>query len=121
MQRHRHIAVFLLATLVLGGVVAPTSHFVYMAASDAYVPMHHGTHAAPASDVPTAPGIHAAPAPHTFCTYAALFAHPLPSTLGTPAAVTAPPARGLVLLPAHDRLHAGPAHRLLPARAPPRA
>ncbi len=118
MQRHTRIAVFLLATLVLGGVVAPTSHFVYMALSDAYVPMHHAAHGSADDE---AAGLHPASAPHAFCTYAALFAHPLPSMLGTRATVDAPSARSLSLLPAHDRLHGGPAHALLPARAPPHA
>jgi hypothetical protein len=42
MRLRRHIiALYLLGTFAIGGVLAPASHMLYMAFGDAYAPMRH--------------------------------------------------------------------------------
>lgn len=83
--RQRYIALFCLLTFGIGSVVAPASHFVYMAISDAYGLMGHSAHTAhddmghadmhDTSHVMPLMGAKLAPVDtHALCEYADLFA-----------------------------------------------
>ncbi|RMF51436.1 MAG: hypothetical protein D6746_17615 [Bacteroidetes bacterium] len=77
MLHRRHIATLLLLTFVVGGVLAPASHHLYMAAGEAYGPWrqahttHHTHHEASSETAPAVAPEHPSHAP---CEYAALFA-----------------------------------------------
>ncbi|GIV62139.1 hypothetical protein GQ464_016920 [Rhodocaloribacter litoris] len=82
MARRRYISFLLLLTFSVGGVLAPASHHLFMAVSEAYVPWRHGDttdshRAAAPMPMPGEDG-EAALRPehpaHAPCEYAALFA-----------------------------------------------
>ncbi len=110
MHRNRTIlAGLLLAVLTVGSVVAPLSHFVFMAVSDAHaMPStmdamahhghQHGSHAM-AMPVQDGPAWHTEASAHELCTYADLFATPLAGDLSAPLVLLADASASTLLLP----------------------
>lgn len=105
--RQRYIALACLLTFGIGSVVAPASHFVYMAISDAYGLGTHTAEATHHADPPHQHGHHAAlmhdggsllaPPEHEGCQYADLFATLLLST--TPEQTSVAPVEQPTALP----------------------
>lgn len=128
--RQRYIALACLLTFGIGSVVAPASHFVYMAISDAYGVMGHTMPTSHHADHPHQHGHHTtmlhegaallAPPEHEGCQYADLFATLLLSTTPEQASV-APIEQPTSLL--HTWISATPAPSIynLSARGPPMA
>lgn len=76
---HRVASSFLVCVLVVGGIFAPLSHLVYMAATDMYMPLHGTTHADRYETCYK--DVHDG---HAACPYLTLFAVPLVGDLAQP-------------------------------------
>ena len=79
----RKASVLLTGVLIVGGLLSPLTHLVYMAASDMYAPMHGASHKTAHGE-----GYQDAHEGHDACPYLALFAVPLIGDLAQP--VTSP-------------------------------
>ena len=79
-RRTPTIALLLLLSFATGAVLAPVSHYAFMAFSDAYLPMHeagtmdHGHHAMPSAMATAGPQVGIPVDGHVGCDYADLFA-----------------------------------------------
>jgi hypothetical protein len=87
LMRHTR-ALTLLSTIVVGGLLAPTSHLIYMYVGDSYAPeMQHSGHSAATHDAVVADGtfstdIHSPVDDPYHCPYLVLFATSLIADLG---------------------------------------
>ena len=111
----RKASAFLTCILVTGGLFAPLSHLVYMAANDMYVPMHGTSHHGHEHEECYQDVHHG----HEHCPYLALFAVPLVGDMARP--VTSPvydPVAEPLLHPFSVQQQPGPPELHL-ARGPP--
>ena len=119
MTIRRHIATFsLLASVLLGGLIAPLSHFAFMAFSDSYAMMDMPAHKLEHESEQRGVGLEMAMDAHAECPFAAFFLSQSPGFEGSTVSVEAPRVCGYSFSLSESTL-VSVDHLTLSARGPP--